>query len=325
MMNRVARTVSIEGIATPAFIHNGRYYLVNLPVFADGVVDCWGLVDLAGFRAKLDEGWVVTGVPDGRQLSVHGLGAWTVADSRWDLDADQLHDRVLRLIRELNPSMGNLRDFQGRASATVANECPVRVGDPKAVFPDHVTGERISVLLAGDPYFVADLRVFTDGALELGRVPKPETLTLGAFEQAVHDGRVARCAPAGTRVAIHGLGSFAVAQEHRCVDPLQQVREVADLLDRLNRRPDSRARCRRAYETYLADPTVAARDALRVAYELVPEHNRRYLGDMDVKDVPIRMIIYGDQEIENWSHRAAGRADGRRPLPSISVPKPRDE
>ena len=61
---------------------------------------------------------------------------------------------------------------------------------------------------------------------------------------------------------------------------------------------------------------------LRQAYEAIPAHNRQYvlgLGDMDVKDIPIRMIIYGEDEIENWTHRQVARKLGMRPLPYIKV------
>ena len=42
---------------------------------------------------------------------------------------------------------------------------------------------------------------------------------------------------------------------------------------------------------------------------------------MDVKDVPIRMIIYGKKEIEYWSHRILARKLGQKPLPTIDVPR----
>jgi hypothetical protein len=40
---------------------------------------------------------------------------------------------------------------------------------------------------------------------------------------------------------------------------------------------------------------------------------------MDVKDIPIRMVIYGEDEIENWSHRIVGRQFGMDSLPTIHV------
>jgi hypothetical protein len=67
-----------------------------------------------------------------------------------------------------------------------------------------------------------------------------------------------------------------------------------------------------------------ARAQLRTAYEAVPEQQRRYVGDMDTKDIPVRMVIYGDDEIEGWSHRIVARAQGVTPLPSVNVPKPKE-
>lgn len=32
--------------------HNVTYYLTDLLVYADGIVDCWGLVTLEQFRGK---------------------------------------------------------------------------------------------------------------------------------------------------------------------------------------------------------------------------------------------------------------------------------
>ncbi|ECC0865743.1 DUF7638 domain-containing protein [Listeria monocytogenes] len=34
----------IEGTAIPAIIHNMEYYLISMPVFEDGSMDCWALI-----------------------------------------------------------------------------------------------------------------------------------------------------------------------------------------------------------------------------------------------------------------------------------------
>lgn len=332
---RVQRTKIIDGLATPAFIHNGGYHFISMPVFADGLVDCWGMLDLALFREKLRTGWVVPRVPDGETLSVHGLGSWTISGGQWDLDATGLLDRVTSLVRELNPRMENLHDCHGRTEELIrgvrteilgfASEQPVRIVDPDAAFPERVTGDHLSVIVRSTDYYIADLRIFKDGICELTRLPSPATLTFDDLQRAVSEGNLVGTIPAGARVGLHGLGSFVVAEEQHCADPSEMLREVADLFATISGRPDSLARCRAAYAAYLADPCVAFRDALREAYEAVPAHNRRYVGDMDTKDVAVRMIIYGDQELEGWSHRAAGRALGLGTLPSMRVPKPRDE
>lgn len=65
-------------------------------------------------------------------------------------------------------------------------------------------------------------------------------------------------------------------------------------------------------------------DKLREAYENIPKHERIYVVDMDVKDTAVRMIIYGEQEIENWSHYQIAKKIGLNP-PNISIPKLEDE
>lgn len=76
-------------------------------------------------------------------------------------------------------------------------------------------------------------------------------------------------------------------------------------------------KCHDAYQLFQEDPTEETREKLREAHEAVPEHNRRFvLADMDVKDIPIRMIIYGGKEIENWSHWQVAKQQGVEPLTS---------
>lgn len=100
--------------------------------------------------------------------------------------------------------------------------------------------------------------------------------------------------------------------------------EMRDIVERLNARPTSIELCRALYEDYLRTPKVSGRKELKKAYERIPSHMRRYVGDQDVKDIPVRMIIYGTDEIEGWSHyRAAKSANDR--LPSISIPSRNEE
>ena len=75
-----------------------------------------------------------------------------------------------------------------------------------------------------------------------------------------------------------------------------------------------------AYQNYMAEPSTKAMETLRQRYEAVPEHLRMYCGDMDTKDIPIRMILYGKGEIEHWSHYQAARELGEE-LPSINIPE----
>lgn len=61
----------IRGIALPAFIHNFSYHQVTINVYEDGLIDCWELVNLKEFKRKVKEGWIVTQVPQGADISCH--------------------------------------------------------------------------------------------------------------------------------------------------------------------------------------------------------------------------------------------------------------
>jgi len=63
----------IIGCQVPAFISNGGYHLIDLGIYQDGIIDCWGLVDFEGFKEKVAAGWVTAEVPAGAKISKHQL------------------------------------------------------------------------------------------------------------------------------------------------------------------------------------------------------------------------------------------------------------
>lgn len=330
----IQRVMRIDGVVLPAIIHNANYFFVNLPVYADGLVDAWELLDRPLFEAKLAAGWVTTIVPDGEQIHVHGLGAWTVANGEWDLTPRELGKLVQKCVGELNPEMTNLYDLHGKTTRKVGNvnvsimgmssPCPVRPKDTSAL-PNLARGRSLSVFSReGNDCYLADLRVFEDGTAEVGRLPEPRTVGREDLESELSGGRLFTKPVSGQRVRIHGLGAFTVGPEGWSVEAEDLILESRDLFAELAGEPTSLQKCGARYEAFLKQPTVANRDALRQAYEAVPEHNRAYLGDMDVRDIPVRMIIYGREEIENWSHRIIARERGEQNLPTITVPDVED-
>jgi hypothetical protein len=157
--------------------------------------------------------------------------------------------------------------------------------------------------------------------VELGRMPLVRQLSTTELASAVRDGVVYSKPAQGERIEILSLGTFTVGSERWAADAGEILKEVADHIETLNGRPGSIERCRTALRDYMDQPSEAGRQTLKQAYEEIPEHNRHYVGDMDTKDVEVRMIIYGEQEIEKWSHRVVARAH-RLPLPTIKVPQP---
>jgi hypothetical protein len=186
-VTRRADRETIPGVTRLVFIHNGPFFLTDLGIYRDGLIDCWGLVDFDEFCEKVRSGWVVTSPPDGAEVSISHLATFTAREVRYAITGDDL------------------------------------------------------------------------------------------------------------------------------------IGEVRDAIEDLNDRPTSSEICRNAFDAFNENPTDEAQYELKRAYEAVPTHLRPYLGDMDVKDIPIRMAIYGEGEIEKWSHRIASRQHGVLPLPSIRV------
>jgi len=54
------------------------------------------------------------------------------------------------------------------------------------------------------------------------------------------------------------------------------------------------------YRKYKESPTEENKEELRIAYEKIPEDEKKFcLGDQDNKDISIRIILYGEEEIKN--------------------------
>jgi hypothetical protein len=93
----------VEGTWRHVFIRNGgTYFLTDLVVYADGVVDCWGLVPFAVFVEKVRSGSVATYPAEGAPGSAHHLATWTFSQPRAWVDADTLVGEVADEIDRLN-------------------------------------------------------------------------------------------------------------------------------------------------------------------------------------------------------------------------------
>jgi hypothetical protein len=83
-----------------AFIRNGdSYYLTDLKIYADGMVDCWGLVPFEEFAAKVLSGWVATTFDHGARASCHGVASWTMTRPHSAVEPDDLIAEVGDILR----------------------------------------------------------------------------------------------------------------------------------------------------------------------------------------------------------------------------------
>ncbi|MFJ6612859.1 NADAR domain-containing protein [Streptomyces sp. NPDC091289] len=101
--HRTADGVRIPGTWRHAFIRNGgTHFLTDLVIYADGLIDCWGLVTVEEFEEKLRTGWVATTFPEGAEASAHGLARWKFSESRSNLTPELFAAEVRDTIDRLN-------------------------------------------------------------------------------------------------------------------------------------------------------------------------------------------------------------------------------
>lgn len=328
----VYRKQVVEGFSIPAIIHNGSYFFVDIAVYADGRVDCWHFEDLEHFKKDVERGWVEVAIPDNKEISIHGLGSWTITNGSWMFDKHSFVAYVLSLIKTLNPRMENIYQYREKkvngmrigdsANGSIYKEHKRHAHDP---FPKKIGGEGMHLFYkVEDAYYLINVVVFSDLTMGLHRLENPVSLTLPEFEELIQKEIIVAEIPDQARVHIYGLGSFTVLNCGYSNEIGEKLLEVKDMIREAKGEPSTIDVCRAAYQQYLDQPTLENKELLRISYENVPDHQKMYVGDMDTKDVAVRMIIYGDQEIENWSHYSVAKARGEE-LPTITVPKPTDE
>ena len=117
---KIERKRVLKGRFIPAVINNGgSHFFINLPVYEDGLIDCWEMVDLDLFKAKLNSGWVSPIIPNGKALSIHHLGSWEVKSGTWLFDKDSFYQHVKNVLIDLNPDLTNLYNCHGTTSKRV--------------------------------------------------------------------------------------------------------------------------------------------------------------------------------------------------------------
>ncbi|MGA2650160.1 MAG: hypothetical protein ABSF28_06545 [Terracidiphilus sp.] len=288
------------GLQIPAFIHNMQYHYAPLAVYGDGLVDCWGSVDLDIFLRKLKTGWVVTEAPPGSMVCFHNLGSAIVRTCDWKNSPADLLKRVNAGINSLNPDRSGLINLNGEEAEMRGkvrySKFGLTNGKPYRVDADgnEVLGDSIPVFLqAGSDFQLKPWFIYADGSSRVGRTGSLKPLNEVAT--GLTGGDLRTSAPDGSRITIEGLGWFESKSSGWHVKPEERVREAYDALEKLKGEQGAMRNCMNCFREYQTDLSLENRDRLRLAYEAVPEHLRHYCGDMDSQDWPIRRIIYGEE------------------------------
>ena len=178
-----------------------------------------------------------------------------------------------------------------RASSVMQQE--VMFGGDRTSRPtsggDPVPGIHRMVFVKNVNYFLTFMSVFKDGMIECWH----HRLPLAEFADVVRSGWVTTQPAEGAVVHLDGIATFAVTNV-QAVSGEDFLKDLADDIERLNNRPTSWMLAHEAWHQYQASPSEQAKDRLRELYEAVPPHRRRFAGEMDGGDIPIRILLYGE-------------------------------
>jgi predicted NAD-dependent protein-ADP-ribosyltransferase YbiA (DUF1768 family) len=138
---RIVDGARIEGTWRPAFIRNGDYYLTDLLIYADGKVDCWGLVDIEEFCARVRDGWVATTFPSAARASAHMVASWRMVDPVSSVTGDQLIAEVRDEIERLRGEPASEDRCLAALRRYLAEPGTARLGELRSAYlavPEHL-------------------------------------------------------------------------------------------------------------------------------------------------------------------------------------------
>jgi len=286
----------VEGITVPAVIHNRNYYYIDMPVYEDGSVDCWHRKSLAELKDELSRGWLVTEVPAGKSINIHGLGQYSIKSGKWEFAPDSYLNYLYESVKTMNNSMTGL--FEETA------EQKERRKTRKASWSTHETPYKLRgnfgyTLIDGKS---SNVPFRKENGWELTSVSaySDKTLMLGTSEKVFSFDEIKDMFTAGIlsgevdgefELSIPGFAHLTVVSDYQ-VYTAEKEKEIEDMSAQMDGGKPLRQICRDAYIAYLIQPTELNRKMLGIAYENVPKHERMFLGDMDNKDADYQRILY---------------------------------
>lgn len=303
-MKAIRRTKTIEGTSIPGIINNGgHYFYINVDVYEDGMTNCWELVDLQGLKSKIEATWLSPMIPAGNPLSIHGLGAYTVEEASWNFNEKSYYEHIKQTIRLLNPEFLNIYEISNREyelQATRKVNLMPKSSDyyvASELFYQTVEGNGFHIFMKyeGENYLV-NVVVYKDGRVVIYNLPSEMEYKLEEMGAWFADGTFFTAFDARTLIRILNFGNVLLSPPVYSSDVEEKLKELNDIHQKLNERKTTLEECTAAYHLYLENPNEFNRKNLKTKYELVPEHERMYLGDMDSKDWDYQRIIYSPDE-----------------------------
>ena len=303
-MGKVYRKQRIEGVTVPAIIHNRNYFWLNMAVYEDGAISCWEKTDLCDVMRQIERGWLTVGVPAGSALSVHGLCTLEIISADWNFDSESYRKFIEDTVRSINPEMANIYQATQREKdkwkefhvGFSASPTPFKVTGKFGY--DTKNGKQMNVFLRknGD-LMLTSVTAYEDGTFSVDGLDGEDYVSLDKIHELFNEDILCVSPNENETVSFGALGT-AVCKAVYEVLKSEKIKEIENESLRLQNKPDAFEAARRAYINYLEYPSEQSKNKLREAYEAVPEHQRMYLGDMDMRDRDYIRILYTNDKRE---------------------------
>jgi len=302
----VHRKKTIEGVSLSGIVGNMGYHYSDIEIYSDGMVDAWGLNDLSQFAKRFSAKSlrVLCRMPDGEALGIHGLGSYRVVSGSWTHTPESYLRLVNKTLGKLNPDLANVYQITQREIDLNNKRRVIHASwsKPYRVTSEfgHVTeeGKKTHVFMVdGDRKLLVDVCVFKSGTVRITHPELALEIQLDELNALWKDRRFFTSIENPSEVSCGNLGVLTLVNDGYCVDAEAKLQEIHAEHESLQGH-DRLEICRQAYHKYLEDPERGTREKLRESYERVPEHMRRYLGDMDSHDSDYRRVLYTEEKRE---------------------------
>ncbi len=294
-MQKVYYKQKVYGKAIFGIIKNGGYHLTDIGVYENGVVSAWDSYSLEEFEKKIGR-WVVPSVPVGEFL----LGFF-IEDAKWLYNTDTYMNFIIDIVKSMNSELANFykptkEEIERRASSRVKY-----IGSPifsKEKQWEHKDGksERCYYREEGSLYLTR--MIFNkDKTIYIEKADK--YYSIEEIEELVKANIVDYKPKKNEWIIIESLGEILPNLEKSTFKYKASADFIYNIKDTYNSfclGENSLNKCRNLYHEYLASPSERLRNALKEAYEAVPEIKRFCLGDMDTRDSDFIRIIYHPED-----------------------------
>jgi hypothetical protein len=296
----------VYSISDSSDSYSYSYYLIDLPVYEDGVVKYHNYFDLNGLKEKISSGRLTPTMPDGKRLTIMDVGCWEIESAEWLYTKSTYYDFIFSIVQSMNPDLTNLFKDTGKPPFAIGNsEAAPMIHQER--YLSRQDGERPTLInfqgerqhyfykIDDDTYELCNLDVYSDSNVLVEQIDASALLKLSEVGDLIDKNILTTRIPDGSIVIIKDLGKVKISRTITNVDVREMYKETLDIIARQNKVPTFSDICYQCFVEYNKVPNEENRERLRAAYEKVPTHLRMFiLGDTDRRDYEIRKIIYGE-------------------------------